>query len=140
MPDRQMNSSSFGGMVRTSRAFPATSTMTQAITSTTPVRMAVPRLDSTPEMPSFPKMEVRLANTAEPKAYSSQAPPWEAGAAASCFSIIRKVPAAMPAMPPAPHREIPSPSSTNASTMVSTTLDLSMGTTLLMSPSWSALK
>ena len=32
---------------------------------TTAVRMAVPRLDSTPSMPTFPRMDVSAANTAE---------------------------------------------------------------------------
>ena len=49
-------------------ALPATKTITQAISSTTAVRMAVPRLDSTPEMPILPRMEVKLAKMAEPAA------------------------------------------------------------------------
>lgn len=48
--------------------FPAANTIIQAMSSTTPVRMAVPRLDSTPEIPIFPRMDVRLANRAEPMA------------------------------------------------------------------------
>ena len=67
-------SSPFG----TSRSFaplPVTNTIIHDITSTTPVRMAVPRFDSTPEMPTLPRMEVRLANTAEPAAYKSQLAP-----------------------------------------------------------------
>ena len=47
-PDRQMNANSRRGTCRTVPALPVTSTMSQAITNTTPVRMAVPRLDSTP--------------------------------------------------------------------------------------------
>ena len=43
-------------------------TIIQAINSTTTVRTAVPKLDSTFSMPIFPKMAVRLANTAERKA------------------------------------------------------------------------
>lgn len=57
-----------GGMFRTAPGLPVASTMIQAITSTTPVRMAVPRLDSRPEMPILPNIEVRLANAAEPMA------------------------------------------------------------------------
>ena len=60
-PDRQMNANSRRGTCRTAPALPVTSTMSQAITNTTPVRMAVPRLDSTPEMPTLPRMAVRLA-------------------------------------------------------------------------------
>lgn len=67
-PDRQIKPSSFGGISLTVFCFPVAKTMTQAMTSTTPVRMAVPRLDSTPVMPIFPRMDVRLANTAEPHA------------------------------------------------------------------------
>ena len=38
----------------------------QAMTRTTQVRMAVPRLDSISEIPIFPRIAVRLAKTAEP--------------------------------------------------------------------------
>ena len=68
MPDRQIKTSSRWGTCFTSWALPVTRTMTQAMTSTTPVRMAVPRLDSTPWMPTLPRMAVRLAKMAEPKA------------------------------------------------------------------------
>ena len=51
-----------------SLAFPVINTIAQAITSTTPVRIAVARLESTPLTPSLPRMAVRLANTADPKA------------------------------------------------------------------------
>lgn len=40
-------------------------TMAQAMTRTTTVRIAVPRLDSTPSMPTFPRIDVSAANTAE---------------------------------------------------------------------------
>ena len=43
-------------------------TMPQAITSTTAVRMAVARLEGTPSMPTFAKMEVRAAKTADKSA------------------------------------------------------------------------
>ena len=68
MPDRQINSSSRFGICRTVCSLPAIGTIAQAMTSTTAVRIAVPRLDSTPLMPTLPRMEVRLANTAEPTA------------------------------------------------------------------------
>ena len=67
-PDRQMKPSSRPEISLISPPLPVTNTMPQAMTSTTAVRIAVPRLDSTPEMPIFPRMEVRLANTAEPMA------------------------------------------------------------------------
>ena len=70
-----MNPISLRLICRTSRCFPLTNTITHDITSTTQVRMAVPRLDSTPSMPILPKIAVKLANTAEPSAKSSQRPP-----------------------------------------------------------------
>ena len=103
--------------------------------------MAVPRFDSTPEMPALPRMEVRLANTADPRAYQNQPMPLPArGGAASFFSIIRKVPAPISTTPRPFAMLTPSPRMMKAKRMVSTTLDLSMGTTLLMSPSCRALK
>ncbi len=42
--------------------------MAQAITSTTQVRMAVARLDSTPSMPTLASTDVSAANTAAAKA------------------------------------------------------------------------
>ena len=47
---------------------PLTNTTTHAITRTTQVLMAVPRFDSTPSMPTFPRIAVRLANTVESNA------------------------------------------------------------------------
>ncbi len=44
------------------------STMPQAMTSTTAVRMAVARLEDTPSMPTFARMEVRAAKTADKSA------------------------------------------------------------------------
>ncbi len=67
-PDRQMKSSSFGGILRTAPCFPVAKTTTHAMTSTTLVRIAVPRLDSNPSMPILPRIAVRLANSAEPQA------------------------------------------------------------------------
>ena len=39
---------------------------------TTEVLMAVPKLDSTPSIPILPKIEVKLANTADKTAYMNQ--------------------------------------------------------------------
>ena len=52
-------------MVFISLCFPWAMTMSQAKISTTTVRMAVPRLDSTSRMPTLTKMEVKLAKTAK---------------------------------------------------------------------------
>lgn len=43
-------------------------TISHAMTSTTAVRIAVARFDSTPEMPTLARIEVAAANTAEPTA------------------------------------------------------------------------
>ena len=140
-PERQMNASSLRGMARTSFCFPCTKTISQAMTSTTQVRIAVPRLDSTPEIPIFPRMEVRLAKKAEPTAKRSQLPlPPSFRSDTSFFSIIRKIPAAITTTAAALSREIPSPKKISASRIVRTVLDLSMGTTLLISPICSARK
>ena len=68
-----MKPSSLFGTSRSFAPLPVTNTIIHDITSTTPVRMAEPRFDSTPEMPTLPRMEVRLANTAEPAAYKKPA-------------------------------------------------------------------
>ena len=60
-----MKPSSFFGTLCISPCFPVAKTITQAIISTTTVRIAVPRFDSTPEIPTFPKIAVKLAKTAE---------------------------------------------------------------------------
>ena len=100
-PDRTRKPSSRRGICFNICCFPVTKTMPQAITSTTPVRMAVPRLDSTPVMPIFPRIAVRLANTAEPRAKNSQAFPWAIRVGASFFSSISTVPTAMRSVPTA---------------------------------------
>ena len=126
-------------MPRSAPCLPVTNTISHDITSTTPVRMAVPRFDSTPEMPTLPRMAVRLANTAEPSAYHSHAALF-VSPVLSFFSIIRNVPAAMSTTPIPFVRLTPSRRKIAASRIVSTVLDLSIGTTLFTSPSWSALK
>ena len=50
-----------------------TGTISQDMTSTTAVRIIVPRLDSTPSMPILPRMEVSAANTADRHAKSNHA-------------------------------------------------------------------
>ena len=92
-------------------------------------------------------MAVRLANTAESTANTSQEPPAAgapvevaSAAAVGLRSIIISVPARMSAMATTLAQLRGSPSSRKARSMVRTVLDLSMGTTLLTSPSWSALK
>ena len=65
MPDRPRRPNSPLGMFFTVSCLPVTNTTTQAITSTTPVRMAVPKLESMPSMPILPRIEVKLAKTAE---------------------------------------------------------------------------
>ena len=102
--------------------------------------MAVPRLDSTPVMPILPRIDVRLANTADPAAYKSQLPPALAAPVDCFFSIIRYVPAAMQTMPiPRVQLSVSCRNST-ASKMVNTVLDLSTGTTLFTSPICKARK
>ena len=65
MPERQINKSSRREITKTAFCLPFKSTINQAIISTTPVLRAVPRLDSTPVIPTLAKIEVKLANTAE---------------------------------------------------------------------------
>ncbi len=60
-----MKSRSFLGIAGISLYFFLAKTIPQAITRTTPVRIAVPRLDSTFSIPIFAKMDVRAAKTAE---------------------------------------------------------------------------
>ena len=64
MPERQINISSFLFMVFRATCFFLAKTMLQDITRTTAVRIAVPRFDSTPEIPTFARIEVRAAKTA----------------------------------------------------------------------------
>ena len=47
-------------------------TIPQAIITTTTVRTAVARFESTPSMPTFAKIEVKAAKVAEKRAYKSQ--------------------------------------------------------------------
>jgi len=109
--------------------------------NTTPVLIAVPKLDSTPEIPIFPRMEVKLANTADPIAYSNQRFPLTfCSSFMSFFSIIIKVPTVIKTIPIIPHKLIFSCKKMNANNIVRMMLDLSIGTTLLILPSCNALK
>ena len=120
---------------------PCTSTMPQAITSTTSVRIAVPRFDSTPSMPIFPRIAVKLAKMAENTAHTRALRLFCcAGTAPGFGSIIKSVPAKIKIMPPMPMAVTGSPSSRNDRSIVKTVLDLSMGATLLTSPICSARK
>ena len=135
MPERQMNNSSFFGILFSVCCFPFIKTMSHAIISTTPVRMAVPRFDSTPSIPILPRMDVRLANTAESTAYMSQLFFSFFSPSAAFFSIIRNVPAPISTIAAPFSHVIFSPRNMSASSMVRIVDDLSMGTTLLTSPS-----
>ena len=63
-----MNQPSRPLMARRPLVLPVASATAQAITSTTAVRMAVPRFESMPAMPSFARMEVRAAKKVESRA------------------------------------------------------------------------
>ena len=67
-PDRIRNSQLLRLMLPMPPWASVKNTMPQAITSTTPVRMAVARLELTPSMPTLARIEVSAANTAEPSA------------------------------------------------------------------------
>ena len=139
-PERMRKTSSFWGTERRVCCFPLTSTISHAITSTTPVRMAVPRLDSTPLMPILPRIDVRDAKTAESTAYMSQLFFSRFSPETDFFSIIKKVPAPIKRMAKPLSQETGSPRKISASRMVRIVLDLSMGTTLFTSPCCRARK
>ena len=119
---------------------PFISTMSHAITSTTHVRMAVPRFDSTPSMPILPRMEVSDANTADKTAYRSHLFFSGFSPESAYFSIILNVPLPIRITAMPLNHETGSPRNTIASRMVRTVEDLSMGTTLLTLPNCKALK
>ena len=137
-----MKRSSFFDMPRTSFRFPVTKTVSHAMTRTTAVRSIVPRLDSTPEMPTLPRIEVSAANTADNTAYKSQSfpPPAPSSCGSPRFSIMRYVPTAIIGTAIAPRGEIGSPSRRKARRIESTVEDLSIGTTLSTLPSCNARK
>ena len=160
-PDKTRNSQLCLSIFRIVCTFPVTNTTTQAMIRTTIVRIAVPRLEFTPSIPTFPNMEVRLANSAEPAAYRNQpcAPFFFTEEPVCCvfpvlfcscsfcccpaypfFCIISHVPAPMSTI----HRIFShvsfSSRNRNASSMVKIVLDLSTGVTLFTSPICNALK
>ena len=132
--------SGFLSMYLISFCLPLANTIIQAITSTTPVRIAVPRLDSTPEIPTLARTEVNAANTAERMAYIIH--DLRSLFRSACFfSTMRNMPTARIAVAISLTARLEvSPKQTIASNTVNMVLDLSMGTTLLMSPTESALK
>ena len=65
MPERAIKSASRLSSDRSWACLPFTKTTTQAMMSTTTVRIAVPRLDSMPSMPTLASMDVSAAKTAE---------------------------------------------------------------------------
>ncbi len=65
MPERQIKARSFRAVVRTCACFFRIRTINHAITSTTAVRIAVARLDSTPVIPILARIEVSAAKTAD---------------------------------------------------------------------------
>ena len=86
-------------------------------------------------------MAVSAANTAESAAYSSHPRPrGAAGVLSGRRSIIRSVPAIIPAMAAALSQVIGSPSRSQARSIVSTVELLSTGVTWLTVPSLSAWK
>ena len=65
MPDSPINTSSFLSSVFSCFCLPLANTMIHAITSTTMVRMAVARLEFTPLIPTFARIDVSAAKTAD---------------------------------------------------------------------------
>lgn len=93
------------------------------------------------ELISGERLELEdFKKTAEPSAYQSQRVPPLSAAVLFFFSIIINVPTAMKTTPSAFAGVSGSRRKIKASKMVRTVLDLSMGTTLLISPSCKALK
>ena len=118
-------------------------TITHAIASTTSVRTAVPSVGSTPEMPTFPRIDVRAANSADASANVSQLPPPRSARGRpdrSEGSTIRSVPAVIATIPPALHKLTGSPSRTSARMIARTVDSLSIGATRDTSPRDNAAK
>lgn len=90
-------------------------------------------------MPILPKILVRLANKADRQAYINHCLLLEL-LELSFLSIINKVPSPIKIIDINFRRLIPSFKNIEARIIVKTILDLSIGTTLLMSPSCRALK
>ena len=90
-------------------------------------------------MPTFPKMEVRLANTAESTAHISQEPPAGPLGAPGRYAMTT-APTVTHTSPASFHSVTGSPKSKKASTTVRPVLHLSTGATRLTSPLASARK
>ena len=91
-PDKMINKSSFRSMDFISDCLFFTKTISQAMINTTLVRMAVPKLESIPEIPILPKIDVRLANIADKIAYINQLLSEELDSDSSFRVIINIVP------------------------------------------------
>ena len=141
MPDRKMKNSSFLSKSFSCPCFPLANTTSQAIPSTTTVRMAVPRLDSTPEIPTFARMEVRDAKIADNTAYTIHRLSVLLWKLVFFRSTIRKIPAARRAvLRSRSHSLWVSEKQIMAMRTVRMVLDLSIGATLFTSPRDSARK
>lgn len=143
MPERHKNIQLFLSIILISLYLPVINTINHAIINTTAVRMAVPKLDSTPTMPILASIAVRLANKADNRAYTSHVLLNEAvDCSRSTFFLytIKYVPKAMATIPMDLGKVTGSRRIMMASIMVSTVLNLSIGVTLLTSPSCKALK
>lgn len=107
------------------------------------MRTAVPSVGSTPEIPTFPRIDVSAANRADASAYTSQLPPPRSARGRpdrSEGSTMRSVPTVIATIPAAPHALTGSPSRTSARTIASTVDSLSMGATRDTFPRASAAK
>lgn len=86
------------GISGISRYFFFVKTIPHVMTKTTPVRIAVPKLDSTFSIPIFANIEVSAAKTAERIAYMSQVQEVGSVFVPLFFWIIRIVPVNIEAM------------------------------------------
>lgn len=68
IPEAAIHAWSRGGIVRIDAGFAWSATTIHAMTKTTEVLTAVPRLESTPVIPTFPRIEVRAAKIADANA------------------------------------------------------------------------
>ena len=73
-PDRIRNSQLLGLIRASAVCSPVRNTMPQAMASTTAVRMPVARLEGTPWIPAFARIEVRAANRADSRANTNHVP------------------------------------------------------------------
>ena len=128
-----MKPSSFLGTAFTRPCLPCTNTMTHAMMSTTPVRSAVPRLDSTPVMPTLPRIEVRCRKNGQNRTPPT-IQPFSSFWTPSLFLDHQERAGSDQHNADALVKVTLSPSSSAASKIVMTVLLLSMGTTLSIGP------